>query len=248
MLRNLPIWISALALSGCALFLPETVVPLKTAEQQLGTEQSDTLVIFLPGMGDSDESFFQNGFVDALKRHNKPVDVIAANTHFGYYKERNFDMRLKVDVIEPAKAKGYKKIWLVGISLGGFGSLVYTLNYPDDVDGMIIMAPYLGDKKLIKSIAKYPTLAGWAEDNRDIDDDVAQGLWLPLADTDCLSNKPIYLAVGEGDKFIEANELLASRCSNIKASKSAGGHNWKAWRTLWEAMLTNARCALACTA
>lgn len=237
MLKNLSVWISALALSGCALFLPETVVPLKATEQQLGTEQSDTLVIFLPGMGDSDESYFQNGFVDALNRHNKPVDVIAANTHFGYYKERSFDVRLKADVIEPAKAKGYKKIWLVGISLGGFGSLVYTLNYPDDVNGMIIMAPYLGDKKLIKSIAQYPTLAGWAKDNRDVDDDIAQGLWLPLAETDCLSNKPIYLAVGEGDKFIEANELLASRCPNIKVTKTQGGHNWKAWGALWEELL-----------
>ena len=50
--------------------------------------------------------------------------------------------RLKEDVINPAKEKGYTKIWLVGISLGGLGSLLYAMEHPSDIEGMLVLAPY----------------------------------------------------------------------------------------------------------
>ncbi|MGE5173202.1 MAG: hypothetical protein ACM3MD_05175 [Betaproteobacteria bacterium] len=51
--------------------------------------------------------------------------MIVVNAHMGYYLNGTVFTRLKEDVIEPAKARGYDQIWLVGNSLGGYGSISY---------------------------------------------------------------------------------------------------------------------------
>ena len=70
----------------------------------------------------------------------------------GYYMDGSVFQRLKLDVIEPAKAKGYKKIWLVGNSMGGYGSVSYVRQYPRDIAGIVLLGPFLGDKKIIQEI------------------------------------------------------------------------------------------------
>jgi len=39
------------------------------------------------------------------------------------------------------------------ISLGGLGALLYTMEYPQDVQRLMLLAPYVGQTDLVNEIA-----------------------------------------------------------------------------------------------
>src|SRR5690606_40867279 len=57
--------------------------------------------------------------------------------------------RLQQDVVLPARMRGYRHVRLVGISLGGYGSLLYSKQYGEQIAGLFLMAPFLGNRSLI---------------------------------------------------------------------------------------------------
>ena len=77
---------------------------------------------------------------DRPREFDPRLDVIAADAHFGYYRARSVVDRLHEDLIAPV-ADRYERVWLVGISMGGFGSALYAMEHPDVVDGVIMLAP-----------------------------------------------------------------------------------------------------------
>src|SRR5579862_1684929 len=103
------------------------------------------LVVFLPGIGDSERDFVDHGFLDAFSARSLPIDAVAANATFGYYANRTVITRLREDVLQPARAAGYREIWLVGISMGGMGALLLAKSGEPDIAGAVLLAPYLGD-------------------------------------------------------------------------------------------------------
>src|SRR5262249_31091552 len=90
----------------------------------------------------------------------------AADATFGYYMRGSFLERLATDVIAPAKARGYKEIWLAGPSMGGFGSLLYARAHTADITGVLAIAPFLGDDELITEIANAGGLKSWRAPER----------------------------------------------------------------------------------
>src|SRR6266550_1965963 len=111
-------------------FLPAPA-PLDVREYKSADQQTEELIIFLPGVGDVLEDYETNGFIEAVLKSGAPADMIVVDAHFGYYLRRIVIERLRTDVIGPARATGgYKKIWLAGISLGGFGALLYASEHP----------------------------------------------------------------------------------------------------------------------
>jgi pimeloyl-ACP methyl ester carboxylesterase len=148
--------------------------------------------------------------------------------HFKYYQARTIVNRLRQDIIKPALDAGYSEIYLGGISLGGFGSLLYIKHYPDDISKIFILAPYLGDKQdysyLIDNTA-VPTVP------RDVN------LWPWLTQLPDATKNKIYLAYGTNDKFAVPNELLADRLPKGHSVTQTGKHNWKTWAQLWPTLL-----------
>ncbi len=69
--------------------------------------------------------------------------------------------RLKADIINPAKAKGYEKFWLVGTSMGGLGALIHSRFYPEDAEGVFVISPFLGYDKIIGEIGSQGGLRQW---------------------------------------------------------------------------------------
>ena len=45
----------------------------------------------------------------------------------------------------PAQGDGYRRIWLAGISLGGFASLGMLMRQTDSIEGVLTIAPYLAN-------------------------------------------------------------------------------------------------------
>lgn len=218
------------ALAGCP-FPRGTQVPMRHVELRAHAgERSDTVAILLQGHGDAPEQFVARGFVAALAAAD--VDVILADAHSGYYFERTAEERLWSDIVAPARAAGYARVWLVGISMGGLGALWTASMHPGEVDGVVVLAPYLGRRRVLKQIARVGA-EKWQPRAEAGPWDYE--LWRWLKQASAAGNPPIYLGVGEGDRMRGA-ELLARLLPQGHVFVQPGGHDWNTWSALWQVM------------
>ncbi len=197
-----------------------------------------TLLVFLPGAYDAPQDFIQHGFVGALRKRNIAADVVIADLHVGYYTADKVVERLHNDIIIPAKEKGYTQIWLVGISLGGYGSLLYSQEYASDINGLFLMAPFLGNRTLLAEIAEVG-LAEWqAGTIQPADYDRRLWSWLKgYSDQRQSSYPPLHIGYGTEDRFTESNRTLAKVLLPQHVMTTEGGHEWSPWQRLWTTFL-----------
>ena len=104
--------------------------------------------------------FSAEGFLELLRPEDK-IDLVAADLHLGYYQAKTMAVRLKEDVIDPARKKGYRRIEIMGISLGGLGGLIYALEYPGEIDRLTLLAPFVGNEGILKEIENADGLLKW---------------------------------------------------------------------------------------
>jgi pimeloyl-ACP methyl ester carboxylesterase len=90
-----------------------------------GPAPARCLVVLLPGAGDRMGAFTDEGFVAAIRSSGASVDVLSADATMGYYFRGIVGERLEHDLLASARA-GHEHVWIVGVSMGGFGSLHYT--------------------------------------------------------------------------------------------------------------------------
>lgn len=201
-------------------------------------EEDRILLVMLPGVSDVPEDFVKHGFVEAIRNRGLPVDVVAADAHMEYYVEHSVIDRLAADVIAPARKQGYARIWLMGISLGGFGSIAYVCEHPAEIDGVILLAPYLGSRGLIAEVGRAGGLSGWQPGEILRDDEERRVIaWLKEYRAKDPGFPAIYLGYGSHDRFIEAAEMLAQRLPAERVVTVKGGHDWPTWTRLWARVL-----------
>ncbi len=184
----------------------------------------------------------------ALRQRSLAVDVAMVDSHLGYFIDGNVVRRLREDVVLPARAAGYRSIWLVGISLGGFGALGYAAEHGEDIDGVLAIAPYPGTQALLREIAEGGGPLAW----RQLAGDAAQpelerSIWWWLADSGASRKPPIYLGHGRDDRFAQGLELMAGTLPPGNASTVPGGHDWPPWRAVWNGWLERGLLQPACT-
>jgi pimeloyl-ACP methyl ester carboxylesterase len=237
--------------TGCARFLPAPT-PMRTITNLAREDhQSRCLLIFMPGLGDSDEDFVDHGFIDAVRARNLPVDVIATNATIGYYARRTLLDRIRPDVIDPARAAGYEQIWLAGISMGGVGALLVAKDQREhghDLTGLILMAPYLGGEEVQKEIHKAGGLAKWEAGPKTEKEDYDRDLWRFLQQaTDKQGGAPsIYLGAGDDDRLQYGHKLLADRLPQSHVYGTPGGHDWGPWGYIWADFLDHSELRERC--
>lgn len=227
----------AVLLSACIPRQP-LKVPMETLKDSGGSPADRILLVLLPGAYDMPADFFKYGFVDAIRQRNLAVDVVAANAHVSYYENKDVVTRLETDVIVPARALGYKRLWFAGISLGGLGSMLYTYYHPTEVEGVILIAPYLGPRSEFTAIAKAGGFSRWdpavlSDDDRerkllaDLKRKLAQHHESPA----------LYLAYGSEDRFAKQLNLVAAELPRERVFTQRGGHEWQTWSSLWQRVL-----------
>ena len=183
----------------------------------------------LPGIRDRAEQFLRYGFFasDAPDM----FDALAVDAHWGYYADGSIVDRLHNDVIAPARRRGYERIWLLGVSLGGYGSLLYAERFAQDLSGIILLAPYLGDRRLATRIREAGGLGAWSADAAAAEPFV-QG-WQTLQELAPFDRLPITLGYGIGDRLAETYDPLVQALPVSHIYTAAGGHRWKTWLSLW---------------
>jgi len=224
--------------SSCAHFAAK---PLEVLRYK-GTDTShDNLLVFVRGLGGSHRTFAEEGMIDATWHRKIDFDMIAPDSHFAYYAERTLIPRLHADVLLPAKQQGYKRIWLIGPSMGGLGSLLYTRDHPEMVDGICLLSPFLGDDDILESIEAQGGLRHWRPGSYDADQDWQTMLWHWLQAQVNGGEKaiPIYLLFGEDDMYVQAHRLLAAALPVERVFSLPGGHDYGTFKALWLLFLDN---------
>jgi pimeloyl-ACP methyl ester carboxylesterase len=231
--------LTAAALVGCALWRPATV-PLRTitAPAHCATPP-DILLVLLPGSYSLPEEFLSEGFVQTVRERRLAADVLLVDAHVGYYNNRSIIERLRVDVVEPARARGYRQVWLAGISIGAVGAMIYADARPDDVDGIVMLAPYLGTRLAAQEIKTSGGLAAWRAPAVSADAELDATLWRWLqaqtgtGTASATKKVPLFLGYGRDDRFAFNDEVLAQAMPRSRVFTAEGGHDWHAWRPLW---------------
>lgn len=200
------------------------------------------LIAFLPGLGDRPEDYVEHGFVERLRASRVDADVRLVDAHFGYYREQSVVERLTEDVLEPAEAAGYEQLWLVGISLGGLGSLSLTTLDPQRIDGLILLAPYLGLNGEVDAVRD----AGWPEQPDVPLEAPFDRIWRWLATRDPREKPSLLMAYGEADRFRNGHRLASRVLPERDVLVAAGGHRWTVWEELWDAIVASGRLQRSC--
>lgn len=237
LVSRVPILASALlAVAGCTR-IPPTAVPIPSIPAVSENPSNDSLVIMLPGMGDRAEAFLTAGFLDVGDQWG--FDILTIDAHYGYYVERSLIPRLHEDIIIPARASGYENIWLLGVSMGGFGSLLYASEYPDAIDGIILLAPYIGDRGLANEIEAAGGLHSWPGDADGFDEfEIRVWAWLKNV-TIQPEGTPVILGYGRSDRLARSYGPLVEALDPSRVYKLDGGHGWTTWEPLWARIAAN---------
>ncbi|HEX5127245.1 MAG TPA: alpha/beta hydrolase [Rhodocyclaceae bacterium] len=229
--------------AGYRQLLRRCPVPVKILSDSLSrdTGRASRLIVMLPGVYNLPEDFIDKGFIAALRAHGVDADVIMADVHFGYFSDRTAVARIHDDIVIPARKHGYRDIWLVGISLGGFGALAYAsvyANHADQINGLFVIAPFPGTGDIIQEIRSLGGPLPWSQTAASEQGD-ERIIWRWLAAQHRIrAQQPVmYFGTGTTDRYIGAQRMLAELLPPAHCRFIEGGHTWETWQQLWHAFL-----------
>ena len=227
-----------LALFTSCTFLAPTPTPMRTIRAP-AKPGAHTLIVFLPGRGSTPEDFSRVGFLKIVAESGLVADTVAVDAHLGYYRNHTAVERIKEDVINPARAAGYDRIVLVGISMGGLGAVLYTKEHPQDIAAVILIAPYLGEKPVLDEIGAAGGLATWTPQEPIAESDYQRAIWTWLHGyTNPQTSQPLmYLGFGTEDRFMQSHRLLAEALPPSHVFTAPGAHTWVPWREVFRQIL-----------
>ena len=234
-----------LALAGCAAN-GDVTRPVPTTFVA-APQPAHRLVVMLPGRGDSLQSLTDNGIARIIQQSWPDADVLLTGLTMPFYQQGGVAKRLHDEVIEPARRPAYRQVWLAGISLGGLGALMYDRAYPDEIDGLLLLSPYLGENAIHEQIRQAGGLAGWQSGPPQTlgPGTFQQELWRSLKGW---SQRPqrtqsTWLAYGDKERFRESIELMSPLLPAYHVVMLPGKHNWKLWKPAMRALLERAGSA-----
>ncbi|MFH0977069.1 MAG: alpha/beta hydrolase-fold protein [Spirochaetota bacterium] len=227
-----------LFLLNCS-FLFSARTPIDSIHYLTGKDKSKSLLIMLPGRSEKTDAFIKHGFIQRLKDTGTGFDAVVVDAHLGYYYKENLVVRLYEDIVKPAKLNGYETIWILGVSMGGLGALWYGKDKGETINGIIAIAPFVGDKDVIDEIKASGGPAKWTPKEAIAKGDYQRGLWVWLRNYS-LENKnlpKLILGYGMEDEFAYGDDLLAQMLPNDRLFTLSGGHDWDTWTRLFDAIL-----------
>ncbi|MBU6470834.1 MAG: alpha/beta hydrolase [Gammaproteobacteria bacterium] len=222
-----------LFIASCIARRPDQPMPVQLlpAPQQAA---DSPLVIVLPGIGDDLLDLQDSGIAAAIQHAWPRADVLLTGATFGYYLHGGVGQRLHSEIILPTRLQRHREIWLTGASMGGMGTLLFERRFPAEASGLVLLAPYMGEPRLIRTIAAAGGPGQWnpgappASVNRKNYQTelwrVVHG-WARQPET----ARNVWLAAGTRDRLLPAAKLMAPLLPAGHFLEMPGGHSWKVW-------------------
>lgn len=205
------------------------------------------LMVVLPGRADDLRALERSSVASAIQQAWPDTDVLFAEVSMAYYTEGRVTRRLHDEVVAPALARHrYAQVWMAGASLGGLGTLLYDADWPGTLDGLVLLAPYLGEKPVLDEIRASGGLARWHSTARPGENAWTtrqRQLWEHLQGWthDPAQTRRVWLAVGTHDALRPSIELLVPALPADHVVTPAGGHAWSVWTPATSELLRRAR-------
>lgn len=198
---------------------------------------ADTLLVLLPGACMTPRHFIDAGFAAARDEQGATIDLAIAGLDLANITDGSALPALRDEILRPAR-RDYRRLWLGGISLGGFLALLYAARHPGEVDGLCLFAPYPGSRITTGAIAAAGGLAAWQPTPEQLADPEFE-LWAWLkSDT---AKPPIHIDYGRDDRFADGMAALATAIAaallQARVRTRPGGHDWPVWSAAWRDFL-----------
>lgn len=193
---------------------------------------ADTALLFLPGLGMTPDQVHEARFADALAAAGHEVDLVVADIDAGRYAMTQAIAELHHEWVAPLRQQ-YRKLWLGGISMGGFLSMALAADHPGCADGLCLIAPYPGNRLTQAAIKEAGGLAAWQPSDEQLAD-LEYRVWHWLRS---LPELPLFWGYGSEDRFADGMARLGEVLPEAARRVRSGGHEWPVWRELWQDFL-----------
>lgn len=194
----------------------------------------DVLVVVLPGRGDRVEDLRTVGVAAAIQASMPEADVMLTGLSMAYYMEGRMPQRLHAEIIQPARERGYREIYLAGASMGGMGVLLYEREHPDSIDGLVLFAPFVGRRGVLNDIREAGGLRTWDPGPKPTGldaDNFDREVWRHLQtwQNDPRRAGDVWLAYGDKDRLAKPVQPLVALLPPAQVLAREGGHTWSVW-------------------
>jgi len=196
-------------------------------------------IVLIPASNQEPEDLKTAGFLTAVTDRRLNIDIVLVAPQLAHLNDRSALTRLHTDVVLPARSSGCTTIWLAGISMGGFLALLYAADHPAELDGICLLAPYLGNRMITTEISRYQSLTSWEAGAPDAQDELAEErrVWRYIANHPRHPQLLRYLGFGRQDRFAPALRLLAGQLPPEAVEEIDGAHDLRVCRQLWDRFL-----------
>jgi enterochelin esterase-like enzyme len=202
-------------------------------------KRANTLIVLLPGANHLPEDFVTQGFVSTVRQRQLDIDLVMPELAFDQIADQSVLRKIHETLMQPYTTLGYPNIWIAGISIGGYVAIAYAHSYPEQVNGLLLLAPYPGNRITTSEVALAGGVKAWAPDAIP-DDDTERGNWYWLknnTDTTNVNPTEVHLGYGADDRFSEGIAMMAQILPEEYVDKIPGDHVWPVWQQLWQNFL-----------
>ena len=189
-------------------------------------------LVLLPPAYSAPEDFVIHGFAAAVRERHLDVDLVFTELRLQHLNDRNALSRLQ-EIVRPARAHGCA-VWLGGISLGAYIALCYAARRPEELDGLCVLAPYLGSHIVTDEIGRAGIERWQPGELAEEDDERRVWRFIKALRSGTL---PIHLGLGREDRFADRHRLMAAALAPADVDLVPGVHDWPTWHRLWERFL-----------
>ena len=197
-------------------------------------QHASTLVILLPGAYGQPQDFVHAGFISAVRMRLLPMDILMAELPFDQVADDSILAEIHSSLVEPALKVDYRQIWLAGISIGGYVAMAYADHYPGQLSGMLLLAPYPGNRMTTGEISSVGGIHAWTPAPIAADD-TERRIWFWLKNH--AGSIPVHLGYGLDDRFAAGHVLMAQALLPANLDTLPGSHDWPVWQQLWQNFL-----------
>lgn len=198
------------------------------------------LIVLLTGTYGEPEHFVREGFPSAVRERGIAAEIAMAATPAARFADGSIVDSLHDEVIRPARARGRRRIWIAGISLGALAALAYAARHEAEAEGLVLLSPYPGTREVLREIDDAGGLARWRPQLAG--GDLEREAWSWLARRG--ASPPVHLYYATRDRFADGQREMARALGSRGARAVDGGHDWAAWRAQWSLFLDEHGAAL----
>jgi len=207
---------------------------VRTIVHSCGDGAPRRLIALLTGTYSEPEDFARQGFAEAVARQGIAADVVMAEMRAAWFADGSIVERIREHVVRPARARGFDRIWLGGISLGALSALSYAARHEEDLEGLVLISPYPAARDVLREVDAAGGLAAW-KPQIPAGGDLEREAWEWLAERG--TSVPVHCWYGRDDRFAEGQRRMGAALQPSRVHERPGGHDWTAWRAFWAEFL-----------